>query len=89
MAGELLAQYPLYDEVYTSTIPDTFRRLSWNGGACSEHYQFTVQEDLFLVATLFNAVVIYFGYQTDYPESTGTCFTCLPLYAREGKTRPK
>lgn len=88
IANELAANRSLYEPMCVDGVDAAIARIRWDGGSCGPDHWMTVAEDLFPIATLYNAAVFLFGYGSGH-SSLSYCMTVLPLHAPSTATRPE
>ncbi|XP_021775994.1 uncharacterized protein LOC110739820 [Chenopodium quinoa] len=89
IANEVLGYRALYERIYgLGRLEINVQRIRWDGGAVDSRHWMVAIQDLFPIATWFNAAIIILGVgQT--PTCYYPCLTILPLRARRGVTAPE
>ncbi|XP_021753827.1 uncharacterized protein LOC110719236 [Chenopodium quinoa] len=89
ITNEVLGYRALYERIYgLGRLEINVQRIRWDGGAVDSRHWMVAIQDLFPIATWFNAAVIILGVgQT--PTCYYPCLTILPLRARRGVTAPE
>ncbi|XP_065850052.1 uncharacterized protein [Euphorbia lathyris] len=87
LRNEVIANCFWYESVLIDGVDAAINRISWDGGACSQEHWMLAYNDLFLIATLYNAAVMFFGYLGG--NNSSFCGTVLPVYAPSTATRPE
>ncbi|XP_021732070.1 uncharacterized protein LOC110698861 [Chenopodium quinoa] len=89
IANEVLGYPSLYERIYgLGRLQINVERIRWDGGAVDARHWMVAIQDLFPIATWFNAMVIILGVGT-VPTCLYPCLTILPLRARRGVTAPQ
>ncbi|XP_021725921.1 uncharacterized protein LOC110693105 [Chenopodium quinoa] len=89
MDNEITGYPHLYRRIYYEAggLDFEIQRIRWSGGPCGERHWMVAFQDLYVIATLYNATVICYGIgQT--PTSYYPCITVLPLRAPDNGTAP-
>ncbi|XP_021747898.1 uncharacterized protein LOC110713760 [Chenopodium quinoa] len=89
MANEITGYPHSYRRIYYEEggLDFEIQRICWSGGPCGERHWMVAFQDLYVIATLYNATVICYGIgQT--PTSYYLCITVLPLRAPDNATAP-
>ncbi|KAL6555637.1 hypothetical protein OROHE_007309 [Orobanche hederae] len=63
ITNEIMANCTLYRSIYYDGIEPEVRRITWDGGPCGSDHWMAVAEDLFPIATIFNATIILFKFE--------------------------
>ena len=88
IANEVAAHPMLHERIYgIGRIALEVARIRWDGGAVDERHWMVSHQDLFPIATWFNARVICLGVG-NVPTSYYPCLTVLPLRARHTVRAP-
>ncbi|XP_021739432.1 uncharacterized protein LOC110705806 [Chenopodium quinoa] len=88
IANEIAGHPDLYEWIYgLGRLWMNVERIRWDGGAVGERHWMVTIQDLFPIATWFNARVIYLGVGL-VPTCYYPCITVLPLRARNGVRSP-
>ncbi|XP_050217461.2 uncharacterized protein LOC126669499 [Mercurialis annua] len=87
IANEISAHPYRYEGIFIDGLQAAITRISWEGGECGPSYWMQVLDDLFPIATIFNAAVIYIQGGT-LQQTRFSSFTVLPLHSSEVHSRP-
>ncbi|XP_065871018.1 uncharacterized protein [Euphorbia lathyris] len=87
LRNEIIANRFRYENVLLDGVDTTINRISWDGGGCSQEHWMLVYGDLFPIATLYTAAVMFFGFMGGITSQF--CGTVLPLYAASTAIRPE
>ncbi|XP_021722612.1 uncharacterized protein LOC110690098 [Chenopodium quinoa] len=88
IANEVAGHPDLYERIYgLGRLWMNVERIRWDGGAVGERHWMVTIQDLFPIATWFNARVICLGVGL-VPTCYYPCITVLPLRARNGVRSP-
>ncbi|XP_021728427.1 uncharacterized protein LOC110695509 [Chenopodium quinoa] len=89
IANEVLGYPSPYERIYgLGRLQINVEHIRWDGGAVDARHWMVAIQDLFPIATWFNAMVIILGVGT-VPTCLYPCLTILPLRARRGVTAPQ
>ncbi|XP_021756142.1 uncharacterized protein LOC110721312 [Chenopodium quinoa] len=89
MANEITG-YPPYTGGFIMSqggLNFEIQRIRWSGGTCGERHWMVAFQDLYVIATLYNATVICYGIGLT-PTSYYPCIIVLPLQAPDNATAP-
>ncbi|CAI9106264.1 OLC1v1005385C1 [Oldenlandia corymbosa var. corymbosa] len=88
MANELEQNWHLYTRIYGTSLQEEVRRILWSGQGFAPERHWMCVTDLFVVATMNNAIVYYYGAGEENQSLNSTCWTILPVTARGEATCP-
>ncbi|CAI9115624.1 OLC1v1016584C1 [Oldenlandia corymbosa var. corymbosa] len=78
----------IQDKIYGTSCQEEVHRIRWSGQGFAPERHWMCVTDLFVVATMNNAIVYYYGAGEETQSLNSTCWTILPVTARGEATCP-